>query len=65
MVELQCIDCKRIHHHKYFTWIEQQGKSIEELNRYWHDYENYWLSIKRLTSKIDVLVSQFNKKVNL
>jgi hypothetical protein len=65
MAELRYIDRKRIHHLKYFTWIEQQGKSIEELDRQWHDYENYWLSIKQLTSRIDLLVSQFNEKVDI
>ncbi|MCX7876555.1 MAG: pyridoxal-phosphate dependent enzyme [Melioribacteraceae bacterium] len=30
--ELTYVDKKRIHNLKYFTWVEQQGKSVEELN---------------------------------
>ncbi|MBA7588878.1 hypothetical protein ES708_30948 [subsurface metagenome] len=32
MQELTYQDRKRIHNLKYFTWIEQQGKDIEELD---------------------------------
>ncbi|MFX1517584.1 MAG: pyridoxal-phosphate dependent enzyme, partial [Promethearchaeota archaeon] len=65
MAELRYIERKRIHHLKYFTWIEQQGKSTEELDRQWHDYDNYWRSINMLTSKIDMLIEEFNEKVGL
>jgi cysteine synthase len=41
MKELSYYDKKRIHNLKYFTWIEQQGKSVDELNAQWYD-ENYW-----------------------
>jgi len=30
--ELSYYDKKRIHNLKYFTWVEQQGKDLEELN---------------------------------
>ena len=26
---------QRWHNQKYFTWVEQQGKSVEELNDLW------------------------------
>ncbi len=65
MAELRYIERKRIHHLKYFTWIEQQGKSLDELDRQWHDYDNYWSSIKLLTPKIDALIKEFNEKVSL
>jgi hypothetical protein len=49
---------------KYFTWVEQQGKTAEELNEQWYD-EEYWE--KRLNSfqKWDVLIKEFNEKVGL
>ena len=31
MEELTYVIRKRIHHLKYFTWVEQQGKTVEEL----------------------------------
>jgi len=30
--ELSCYDKKSIHNLKYYTWIEQQGRDVEELN---------------------------------
>ncbi|MFX1251134.1 MAG: pyridoxal-5-phosphate-dependent protein subunit beta [Promethearchaeota archaeon] len=62
MSELRYIDKKRIHHLKYFTWIEQQGKNVEELNRQWYD-PDYWTNIHKLSSKIDELIKEFNEKV--
>ena len=45
MQELSYRDKKRIHNLKYFTWVEQQGKDMEELNAQWYDSENYWGNI--------------------
>jgi cysteine synthase len=56
---------KRIHNLKYYTWVEQQGKDVEELNAQWYDYDNYWGSIHNMTGKIDELIKGFNKKVGL
>jgi cysteine synthase A len=63
--ELSYQDRKRIHNLKYFTWVEQQGKDLEELNAQWYDYENYWGSIRRRVSKIDELIDEFNQKTGL
>ena len=65
MQELRYTDKQRLHHLKYFTWVEQQGKSVEELNQQWFDEENYWNNIHKQTSKIDELIIEFNNKVNL
>ena len=40
--ELRLTDRKAIHNLKYFTWVEQQGKTVEELDAlwsptFWHD----------------------------
>ncbi len=64
MIELNYYDRKRIHHLKYFTWIEQQGFQTEELNRQWYDGE-YWKTIQQTTPKIDELIIEFNEKVGL
>jgi len=65
MQELRYTDKQRLHHLKYFTWVEQQGKSVEELNQQWFDEENYWDSIHKQTTKIDESIVSFNNKVNL
>ncbi len=58
--ELGYYDRKRIHHLKYFTWVEQQGKSYEEIQAQWHD-PDYWTSIQSLVTPIDNLIENFNE----
>ncbi|MHA2379306.1 MAG: pyridoxal-phosphate dependent enzyme [Candidatus Thorarchaeota archaeon] len=65
MIELNHYDRKRIHHLKYFTWIEQQGFNLDELNAQWYDYPGYWERIHQFTPKIDALIVEFNEKVGL
>ncbi|MGB2782791.1 MAG: pyridoxal-5-phosphate-dependent protein subunit beta, partial [Atribacterota bacterium] len=65
MQELTYQDRKRIHNLKYFTWIEQQEKDLEELDAQWYDYENYWGSIHRQVGKIDELIKKFNQRTGL
>jgi cysteine synthase len=60
MIELGHYDRKRIHNLKYYTWIEQQGKDVQELNAQWHDYRRYWGDIHRLGPEIDALIEEFN-----
>ena len=65
MMELTYPDRKRIHNLKYYTWIEQQGFDVNELNRQWYDSERYWGATQKLTPRIDELITQFNTKVGL
>lgn len=65
MIELNHYDRKRIHHLKYFTWIEQQGFDLDELNAQWYDYPGYWERVHRLVPKIDELITEFNQRVGL
>ncbi|MCL6100806.1 MAG: pyridoxal-5-phosphate-dependent protein subunit beta, partial [Bacteroidetes bacterium] len=62
--ELSYYDKKRIHNLKYFTWVEQQGKTVEELNAQWYD-ENYWKERLTIAPKWDALIDEFNNKVGL
>jgi cysteine synthase A len=62
-LELSFYDRKRIHNLKYYTWIEQQGKSLDELNSQWYNYREYWGSLHKLGKKIDELIVQFNDLV--
>ena len=61
-LELGYYDRLRIHNLKYYTWVEQQGKTYEELNRQWYD-RNYWKELPQLTEKIDALIDEFNAEI--
>jgi cysteine synthase len=65
MIELGHYERKRIHHLKYYTWIEQQKFDLDELNKQWYEYESYWPNIQKLTPQIDQLINDFNEKVGL
>ncbi len=60
MMELSYPERKRIHNLKYFTWIEQQGREVAELNTQWYDYPDYWTNIQGQASEIDELIERFN-----
>ena len=64
MQELGYYDRKRIHNLKYFTWVEQQGKSYEEIQAQWYD-PDYWTSIHPLAEQIDGLIEAFNERTGL
>jgi cysteine synthase A len=58
-------DRKRIHNLKYFTWVEQLGKSVDELNAQWVDYPAYWDRIHQSVAAIDERIEAFNEEVGL
>jgi hypothetical protein len=58
-VELTYNDRRRIHNLKYFTWVEQQGKTYDEINAQWYDSE-YWTEIQSQVDDIDQLIKDFN-----
>ncbi|MDQ7825525.1 MAG: pyridoxal-phosphate dependent enzyme [Candidatus Eremiobacteraeota bacterium] len=62
MLEMSYYDKKRVHNLKYYTWIEQQGRCVKELNRQWYDYPEYWDSIHRQVGEIDKLINSFNER---
>ncbi len=41
--ELSYADRKALHQFKYFTWVEQQGRSVEELRQLWD--ESFWQEV--------------------
>ena len=62
--ELGYWDRKRIHNLKYFTWVEQQGKTYEEIQAQWYD-PDYWTGIHGQVDEIDALIEQFNEMTGL
>jgi hypothetical protein len=55
---------KRVHNLKYYTWVEQQGKSYEEIQAQWYR-NDYWTSVHGQTGAIDALIEEFNARVGL
>ena len=62
MQELGYYDRKRIHNLKYYTWVEQQGKTYDEIQAQWYD-EEYWTSIQAMGDPIDEMIDAFNARV--
>jgi len=55
---------KRIHNLKYFTWVEQQGKTLEEINDQWYQ-RDYWTDLQQQIPEIDAKIEEFNERVGL
>jgi cysteine synthase len=64
MLELRQGDRRRIHNLKYFTWVEQQGRTYEEILTQWDD-PDYWAAVQRQAPEIDALIDEFNARVGL
>lgn len=64
MIEMNYYQKKRMHNLKYFTWIEQQGKTVEELNAQWYD-DNYWKSRYAKVEEWDEKINEFNERTGL
>lgn len=64
MKELNFYDRKAIHNLKYYTWIEQQGKELEDLNQMWDDRE-IWGSLFHQLDRWDELINSFNERTGL
>ena len=63
MQELTYADRKRVHNLKYYTWVEQQGKTVEELNALW--YEGIWDAVHAQAKDLDELIDAFNEATGL
>ncbi|HEA47490.1 MAG TPA: pyridoxal-phosphate dependent enzyme [bacterium] len=61
--ELSYYDRKAIHNLKYFTWVEQQGKTSEALNELWNP--EFWDEVFSRAKKYDRLIEEFNEKTGL
>ena len=57
--ELTYYERKAIHNLKYYTWVEQQGKTYEEINAQWDP--EYWRSLfEDEVQYFDTLITEFN-----
>ncbi len=58
MRELGYYDRKAVHNLKYFTWVEQQGRTSEELRRLWDP--EFWDETFAQVSVWDKMIAEFN-----
>ena len=65
MLELGYKDRKRIHNLKYYTWVEQQGRTVEELNDLWYNEDKTWKGVHSQASMLDELILEFSDAVGL
>ncbi len=64
MKELTYNDQKEIHNLKYFTWVEQQAKDVEDLRQLWDDH-TIWPTIFSQPVIWDQLINEFNERTGL
>lgn len=59
--ELSFAERKAVHNLKYYTWVEQQGKTVEELNAQWSP--DYWRALfEDEVAHFDRLITAFNNQ---
>ena len=62
--ELTYVDRKAIHNLKYYTWVEQQGKTYEEIQAQWSP--EYWRQLFEDEAVVfEGLIEEFNEEVGL
>jgi len=65
LIELTYNERKRIHNLKYYTWVEQQGKCVEELDDQWYRQDKTFEAVQSQADRIDELINEFNDAVGL
>ncbi len=65
MEELDYRGRKRVHNLKYYTWVEQQGRTAGELNDLWYDEEKTWKGVHGQADALDALIGEFNEATGL
>jgi hypothetical protein len=65
MLELGYRERRRVHNLKYYTWVEQQGRSAEELNDQWYNQEKTFTAVQKQAGEIDALINEFNCRTGL
>ena len=65
LIELIYTERKRVHNLKYYTWVEQQGRSVNELNDQWYRQDKTFEAVQAQTAQVDALIDDFNERVGL
>ncbi len=61
--ELSFQDRKTLHNFKYFTWVEQQGRDVDELRELWEP--DFWTETFAQVEEWDRLILEFNERTGL
>jgi cysteine synthase A len=64
MEELTYYGRKRVHNLKYYTWVEQQGKTYQEIQAQWYN-DDYWTRIPACMDELDTLIEAFNTRAGV
>jgi len=64
MKELTYTDKKAVHNLKYFTWVEQQAKESEDLNRLWYDHDLWNIQFNQV-KRWDEMINEFNERTGV
>jgi cysteine synthase len=65
MLELGYEERMRVHNLKYYTWVEQQGRTAEELNEQWYNQEKNFSGVQKQVDEVDALINEFNQRTCL
>jgi cysteine synthase len=65
MLELTWPERRRVHNLKYYTWVEQQGRTSEDLDDQWYHQEKNFLGVQKQVEQIDELINEFNERTGL
>ena len=60
LLEMSHIDRKRVFNLGYFTWVEQQGVSVEEFSARMH--QSFWDGLQDLVPVWDAMIAEFNAR---
>ena len=60
--ELNHHDRLTLHNFKYFTWVEQQGRTVEELRRLWD--RDFWVETFAAADHWDARIEEFNALID-
>jgi hypothetical protein len=61
--ELTYFDRKALHNFKYFTWVEQQGRTADELRELWNP--DFWTQQFGQTEEWDAQIEDFNARTGV
>jgi len=60
LLELDQVDRKRVFNLGYFTWVEQQGVSVEEFSA--RSRQAFWDDLLELVPAWDAMITEFNAR---
>ncbi len=61
--ELSYYDRKMLHNFKYFTWVEQQQRDVNDLRKLWDP--DFWPETFAQVEEWDKLIADFNRRVGV